>query len=403
MKYKYQAKTKEGEIQMGFVEAADKDAAVNILVSHDLFILSLEPAEAVRWYDRVASYFGGVKRKDMVIFSRQLSVLLEAKIPLNTVLKTLYEQTANKTLREAIFEVAEDVDSGLAFSQALERQGNVFPDFFVSMVRAAEVTGNMERIVGFLADYIEKEDAIIMKARSAVIYPAIIVSLFVVVGVVLVTYVFPQIVPVFQESGVTLPFFTRLLIGAGDFLNKWWFAVAAAFLIILVMILDYLRTEEGKSLWDDLKVRLPILKKVYLPLVVTRFSNASAMLLKGGIPVAQAMEIVGETVENIFYRDILHQVSQKIREGEPLSQSLSRYPEYFPILVPQMLAVGEATGQLDQIFSRLSSFYGREVESVINNLVDLIQPVLMITIGILVAILFASVLLPLYQLTAVIR
>ena len=171
MKYKYQARTKQGEMQVGFVEAPNKDAAANILSSHDLYILSVQAAESEGVIDRLSSYFGRVKRRDMVIFTRQLATLLEARLPLNTALKTLYEQTHQPTLKEAAFRITEDIDSGLSFSQALERQGGIFSEFFVNMVRAAEVTGNLNEIMGFMADYIEKEADRISKARSAMICP----------------------------------------------------------------------------------------------------------------------------------------------------------------------------------------------------------------------------------------
>jgi type IV pilus assembly protein PilC len=403
MKFKYQAKTKEGEDQIGFVEAGSQDAALNILTSHELFILKIETAEQAHWYDRLGSYFKGVKQEDMVIFSRQLATLLEARLSLNKALSTLYAQTENPAMKEAVYQIAQDVDAGLAFSQALERQGEIFSGFYVSMIRSAEVTGNLDRVAGFLADYIERESVITSKAKSAMIYPGVIIGLFVVVGILMVSFVFPQLKPIFEESGVELPLLSRILINSGVFLGQWWPAVVVAGGIFVAVILDYVRTPEGQALRDEWKIRLPLFKKIFLPLTVTRFANAATMLIKGGVPVAQAMEIVGETVVNMLYRDILHDVSQDIREGTTLSNAITKYPDYFPPFVAQMIAVGETTGQLDQIFARISAFYNREADTVINNLVDLIQPVVMIAIGLMIGFLFASVLMPLYKLTGSIR
>jgi type IV pilus assembly protein PilC len=400
MKFKYQAKTKGGEMQIGFVEAGNRDAAANILASHELFVLSLEQAEKRGFIEAISSYFGRVSRKDMIVFTRQLATLLEARLPLNTALKTLYEQTKQPVLREAIFQMAEDIDAGLSFSQAMARQGTVFPEFYVEMVRAAEITGNLNEIASFLADYAEKEGALVSKAASALIYPAIVVSLFVAVGFIMVTFVFPQIQPVFERSGVQLPIYTRILLSSGTFLGKWWPAIIVALIFMVILVLDYARTNEGRALIDDSKIKLPILNKIYLPIVISRFSNAAALLIHGGIPIAQAFEVIGHMVGNVLYGDIIHEIAEDIRQGTLLSQSIEKYPEYFPALVPQMISVGEKTGKMEQIFGRLASYYSRESDNVMNSIVDLIQPVLMILIGVMVGLLFASILIPLYRLTA---
>ena len=399
MKYKYQARTKEGEMQVGYIDAPSKDMAVSVLTSHNLFILSLESAGQKNIFDRFSGYFGRVKRKDMVIFTRQLATLLEARLPLNAALKTLYEQTSQPTLKEVAYQVNEDIDAGLAFSQALERQGEVFSNFFVSMVRTAEVTGNLNEVISFLADYIEKEDILITKARSAMVYPAVVVGLFFAVAAILIIFVFPQLGPLFNQSGVVLPTTTKILIGGGELISHWWFVIVIAICILILVVFDYIQSEEGKALIDDMKVRFPIIKKIFLPVTIARFSNAGTMLLKGGVPLAQSIEIISQTLDNVLYREILREVADAVRQGIPLSEALSKHPAYFPPLVSQMIVVGESTGQLDKIFTRISKFYDREADTVINNIVDLIQPIMMIGIGIMVALLFASILLPLFDLT----
>lgn len=403
MKYRYKAKTKTGEDQVGFVEAANRDAAVTILTTHDLFILSIEEVGGATWLDRISGIFGGVKRKDLVIFTRQMATLLEARLPLTDVIKTLYEQTTHPELKDAVSQIREDIDSGLSLSQALDRLPGIFPPFFISMIRSAEVTGNLERVVGFLADYLEKESILLGKARAALIYPGIVVGLFVVVAFIMVTFVFPQIAPVFEQSGVELPFFTKFLIATGGFLSSWWPALLLLVVVIGIILVDYLQTAEGHAFTDDLKIRLPIVRSIYLPLTITRFSNIAAMLLKSGVPMTQSMEIASQTIDNVLYQELLEGIAQEVRQGGHLATAFAQYPKYFPPLVSQMIAVGEATGQVDEIFVRISSFYGRESDSVVNNLVDLLQPVLMIGIGIMVGLLFSAILLPLYQLTSSIQ
>lgn len=400
MKFKYQAKTREGELQVGFVDAADRDGAVTILGSHNLFVLSLESVESSNLLDSVAKFFGRVSRKEVIVFARQLSTLLEARLPLNSALKILSQQTTNPQLKEAIIQVTEDIDAGLSFSQALDRQKNVFPDYYVEMVRASEVTGNLNEVAGFLADYTEKEGDLASKATSALIYPAIVVVVFLVVAFILVTFVFPQLGSVFAQNNVALPWYTQALLNIGSFTGKWWPAILIAVVVLGVAGVDYIQTAEGQAIMDDLKIRLPIVKKIYQPVVIARFGNAAALLVHGGIPIAQALEIISHMVGNTLYRDAIHAVAQDVRQGELLSASIAKYPEYFPALVPQMVAVGETTGKIEDMFSRLAGIYTREADQTTNNLVDLIQPILMIGMGIMVGLLFASVLIPIYRLTA---
>ncbi len=399
MKFKYQAKTKDGQAQVGFVEASDRDAATAILTSHDLFVLSIESPSAPGMLENLNAFFNGVKRKDLIIFSRQLATLLEARLPLDNALKILYQQTASATLKEAIRGVTEDIDAGITFSQAMARQEHIFPDYYVEMVRAAEVTGNLNEVAAFLADYTEKEGDLASKAASALIYPGIVVGLFVVVAFILVTFVYPSLGSVFAENHVTLPWYTQILLTTGNFLAKWWIAVVVGVFALAALFINYIQTEEGQAIMDEAKIRLPIVKKVYLPVIMARFGNSAALLVHGGIPIAQGLEIIGHMVGNVLYRDVVHEIAEDVRQGELLSAAIGKHPDYFPELIPQMVAVGETTGKIEEMFNRLSGIYTREADEITNNLVDLIQPVLMIGIGAMVGLLFASILIPIYNLT----
>ncbi|MDE2019520.1 MAG: type II secretion system F family protein [Patescibacteria group bacterium] len=400
MKFKYQARTKEGELQVGIVDAGSRDAALQVLASHQLYTLTVESAEVSHWYDRINEFLNRVKRKDLVIFARQLATLLEARLPLNNALRTLHEQTANQRLRESIMQMTMDIDAGLSFSQALEHQQTIFPSYYVDMVRAAEVTGNLAEVAGFLADYTEREADLASKAASAMIYPGIVLGLFLVVGFILLTFVFPQIKPVFDQSDVSLPWYTQFFLGAGLALQKWWPAVLIGVLMLGTVLIDYANTPEGVALIDDMKLRLPVLNKVFFPLLMARFGNAAELLIHGGVPMAQALEIISHMMGNVLYEDVVHQVAEDVRQGKVLSESLADYPRYFPLMVPQMVSVGETTGKTEEMFHRLSLIYTREANQVMDNLVDLIQPILMIGMGLMVGFLFASILVPLYQLTA---
>jgi type II secretory pathway component PulF len=400
VKFKYQARTKEGELQAGFVEAGDRDAALQVLANHNLFVLSVAATEKKSWYDPLTSFINRVRRRDLVIFARQLATLLEARLPLSNALVTLKGQTTNETLKEALAQISQDINSGLSFSQALEHQGEIFPTYYTAMIRASEVTGNLNEAATFLADYTEREGVLASKAASALIYPGILLGLFLVVGFILLTFVFPQIEPIFQESNISIPWYTAIFLGLGTFLQKWWPAVIIGVIFVSVIVVDYFRSSEGRALLDEGEVNLPILQKVYLPLLMARFSNAMELLIHGQIPIAQSLEIMATMMDSASYAEIIQSVAADVRQGQLLSESLAQYPKYFPTLVSQMIGVGETTGKTEEMFGRIASIYTRDANQVMDNLIDVIQPVLLIGMGLLVGLLFASILIPLYSLTA---
>lgn len=398
MKFKYTARTKQGELQTGFVDGANRETATNILIGHELFILGIEAAEKIAWYSSFLDFFQRVKQVDLMIFTRQFATLLDAKISLGDSLKNVYRQTRNPILKEAISEISSDIDSGLSLSQAMERHQNIFSDFYVSMVRSAEVTGRLEEVIGFMADYLEKESGLISRVRNALIYPAVIIGLFIVVVGIMVGVVFPQLEPIFSEANVSLPIYTRILLSTGGFVADWWPAILIILVLFSIVSFDYIKSPEGKIVVDEVLLRLPVIGDLYKKMYVARFAESSAVLVRGAIPIAQALEISGHTIGSVVYRDILHEVAESVRGGQLMSQSLAQYENYFPPLVSQMVSVGESTGKLETLLSRISSFYTKEVDDLVSNLVELIQPALMIGIGVLVAMLFASVLLPIYSL-----
>lgn len=398
MKFKYTARTQAGELQTGFVEGVNREAAYNILIGNNLYLLSLESSEVPHWYDPVVNFLKKVKRKDVMIFTRQFAVLLGAKISLGDSLKNVYKQTANLTLREAIGEVSSDVDSGLSLSQALERHGEIFSNFYTSMVRSAEITGRVDEVITYLADYLEKEYIFGTKIKGALTYPIIVFALIFVVAGIMVGFVFPQLTPIFREANIELPFFTRVFLFLGDFIAQWWFILLAFMAMMIVSLVNYFKGPEGKVVFDEVVVRIPVFGTLFKQTYIARFAESASVLIKGGIPVAQALEISSHTIGSIVYRDAIKDLADAVREGVLLSNAIEQNSNYFPSLVSQMVAVGESTGQLDTLLSRVADFYTREAGETIDNLVELIQPALMIVMGVAVGILFAAVLLPMYGL-----
>jgi len=399
MKFSYKARTQKGQLQVGNIEASSRESAVNILNSHNLYVLNIESAEKKPWHDRITNFLNKVKNKDLMIFTRQFATLLSSQVPLSDSLRNLYKQTKNQVLKEAIGEIARDVDAGFSLSQALERRQGIFSKFYINMVKSAEVTGRLNEILDFMADYLEKQAELTSKVKNALTYPAFVIVLFLVVVILMTTVVLPQITPIFEETGGNVPMLTKIVMFIGDFMINWWWAILVVSAAILLVLVDYFQTREGKVVLDELALRIPIFGKLFRKLYIARFAESTRVLIKGGLTIPQAVEIASRTIGNSVYQNLLHRASEQVRKGKLLSQALSESPE-FPPLVSQLISVGESTGRLGQLLEKVSSFYTREVENMVGNLVSLIQPILMVVIGLLVALLFAAILVPLYSLTA---
>jgi type IV pilus assembly protein PilC len=273
----------------------------------------------------------------------------------------------------------------------------------VHLLQSAEVTGQVEDAMGYLADYLEKELVLTAKVKNALIYPALVIVLSIVVGGILIGLVFPQIAPIFAEAEFDLPVITQIFLAVGTFINAWWFAIVIFLVILGFLFAGYVRTGEGKAVVNQVIVQMPAVGEFFKKLYVARFSQITSVLVKGGIPIAQAIEISGHTVGSALYQEALHDIAEGVRRGELLSRAFERHTELFPPLVTQMVTVGEQTGKLDEMMVRVSTFYGREVDNIVGNIVELIQPALIIFIGTIVAFLFAAILLPIYSLVQVIR
>jgi len=251
-----------------------------------------------------------------------------------------------------------------------------------------------------MADFLEKQAVLASKVRNALIYPIFLVSFLFIVVIFMSIIVFPQIESVFQELGADLPTATKGLIVFGRFLTNWWWAVLTGGMFFILILKDYLKNKEGQVFLDEIILRVPMLNQILKNMYIARFADSISVLTKGGVSIVQAIEVTGRTIGSPIYGEILKFAADEVKNGMPLSYALLKYPKYFPPLVSQMLAVGEQTGKVDAILSRVSSFYGREVEDLVTGLVEFIQPILMIVIGIVVGLLFSSILAPIHQFVA---
>ena len=401
--YHYQARSQEGETKSGTIETASLELAISSLQRRNLIIISLEPAaeDEIPWYQRGVTFFERVKNRDVVILSRQIATLFSAKVPVVEALKVLAAETSSPVLRRHLGDVLSDIQGGLSLSQAFGRHPDVFSNFYVNMVRSGEEAGKLEEIFSYLADYLERNYELQTKARNALIYPAFVLSAFVVVMVLMLVVVVPKLSEVLTETGQELPIYTRIVVGFSNFLRQF-----GIFLLVLlgaggVFLWRYTRTPGGRMALSRFLIDIPLFGTLYRKIYLSRFADNLQTLLAGGVSVLRSLEITADVIGNEVYAVIIRQSSEQVKAGSPISETLSKY-EDIPPLMTQMIRIGEETGKLDFILKMLAGFYRREVDNAVNNLVSLIEPVLIIVLGLGVGLLVAAVLLPIYNISTAI-
>ena len=401
MKFNYQARTNTGEVQTGVVEASSREAALDVLQQYQLFVTALEESGAGPFYAKQIKLFNRVSAKDLVAFSRQLSMMFKSKISLAQSLRTLAEQTKNKEFQEKILMISDEIEGGAPFSQALSRFPKIFSSFFVSMVRSGEASGTLSESLNYLADHTEREYHLYSKLKGAMIYPAMILLVSIAVLLMMMFFVIPNLSKVLMESGQELPRLTRMVIGLSDFLRNRGWILLVLFAASFFSIFRYLGTSAGKNLKDRLILRIPFVRSFLKMIYVSRFAENLSTLISGGLPIIQSLEITGDVVGNLVYRERVMEIKEEVRQGRKMSGVLAKYPAEFPPLLTQMVVIGEKTGTLDQSLLSVVDFYRKEVEMAMESLLSLLEPLLIIFLGITVAGLMSSVLMPLYKLTSV--
>lgn len=396
MKFQYKARTKTGEIRAGTIEAPNRTVAVTLLQRYGLFVTSLKEVEVQPIWAREIKLFKGVSTKEIAVFSRQLSILFSSGVSLVESLQTLASQTENPAFREKILRISEDVEGGTPLSQALSRYPRLFSPFYQSMVRSGEVSGTLSDALNHLSDHLEREYHLSSKMKGAMVYPILVLVTFFVILTVMAVWVFPQLVLVFKTSGLELPLLSKIFIAVAGFLAKSWLIIVLLTLILAIFVWRYFKSAEGKRLVDEVSIKLPIfagfLKMIYL----SRFAENLSTLIAGGLPISKALEITGEIVGNEVYKEIILETRTEVRKGAAISQVLSRFPREIPPMFVQMTLVGEQSGKLDAALMNIVRFYRKEIDTTIDALLELIEPVLILFLGIFVAGFFASILLPLY-------
>lgn len=396
--FTYQARTKEGELQIGTVEASSSDSAIGILQRNNLIVVEVHAEAEIPLYLRKVEIFRRVSKREVVAFSRQLATLFEADVPIIQSLKTLGDQTFNPYFKGKIFEIMNEVDGGAPLSRAFESHSDVFSSFYVSMVRSGELSGRLQETLTYLADHIERDYQITSQIRNSLTYPAFVLFGFIVVGVLMMSFVIPQLTAVLEESGQELPLVTRIIIGISNFTRIALVPGFVLFAFLLFLSWQYNKTDEGKRFFDKIVLNVPLLGSILRNIYISRFAENLGTLITGGLPIAQALNVSAATIGNTIYRDTILKAEQAVRRGEAISETLKTAPKEFPPIVTQMVATGEQTGKLDFILKNLAIFYQREVRMVVDNLLGFIEPVLIVVLGLAVGVLVAAILVPIYNL-----
>ena len=397
--YFYQARTTQGEIQTGVIEAGSHDAAVAVLQRHGRFITNLAETQSRSLFKKDFKLFERISRKELVNFSRQISVLFEARVPLVESVRTLGEQTKNLTFRKTLMAIATDVDSGKPFSEALSRFPKVFSPFYVNIIKSGEASGRLEEAFNYLADYLDREYALISKVRGAFIYPIFVFVVFVVVTAIMVVFIVPKLQDVLNESGQQFPLPTRVLIGLSGFARSYGIFLLLGLAIAGIMFFYYIKTKEGKVWWDAVSLRMPIFGNLLKNIYVARFSDNLGTLISSGLPIIQAIGITKNIVGNEMFARMLAEAEEAVKRGEMINTVV--HGQWFvPGMVAEMIAVGEKTGKLDVILGHVARFFRREVDVAVENIVSLIEPILIVSLGLIVAVLVAAILLPIYNLAS---
>ena len=400
MKYNYQARTTKGEIQSGIVEASSREAAISLLRKYGLYVTILEEVAAPPLYAKKIKIFERVSRSDIVLFSRQLSIMFKSKVPLVEALGVLSAQTQNPELKEKILELSEDVEGGTSFSGALSRHPQIFSSFYIAMVKAGEVSGTLSESLEYLAEHLEREYHLTAKMRGALMYPSLIIFVVFLVLALMIFFVIPHLSEVLIGTDQELPTVTKIVIGLAAFLRNWGWVIVLGIVALILAGFRYYRTKKGKKFFDRIFLKLPIIGPFLKMLYITRFAENLSTLISGGLPIASALQTVGEIVGNTRYKEVIFDARDKVRKGEPISSVLARAPEVFPPVFIQMTLVGEKTGTLDSTLMNIVNFYKKEIDRTIDNLLSILEPALIVILGVVVAGLMLAILVPLYQMIA---
>lgn len=395
----YKAKNKNGENISGRIEAVSAEAVAGLIAEKKWIVVDISGVSGV--FGRFDFIFKRVRKKDLTVFFRQLSVMIRSNLPIVKALQILVKQTENPKLKEVIIGLAGEVDGGAKLSVAMAAYPHVFGDFVSSVVGSGETSGRLSEVVDYLADQQEKDYDLESKIKGSLSYPAFIIFGMLAVGLVVMNWSVPQMTKMLSEAGVALPLTTRFLIGFSHLTaNFWW-------LILLILALLFFaggwlvkKTMVGRRFFDAWKIRIPVFGGILRRVYIVRIFRSLNTLLKGGVPVSQSLRVAQNVAGNEVFRRIIAQAIKEVDDGNGLSESLAPHKE-IPIMVSQMISVGEETGRLEEIMEKMTAFYSKEIDTSVANLSSLIEPAIMVILGVAVGFFVAAIIMPMWQLSSV--
>lgn len=397
--YRYQVRIPDGRIQAGIVEAEDSDSAVEALEDRQYEVLSVEPYAGLQsGSDSIMRFFNKIKPKEMVATVRVLAVMVSASVPLVDSIRNIVQQTKNPRLKSVMGDIANEIEGGAKLSDAMERHPDVFTGFFTNMVRSGETTGQLSEVLNYLADQQEKDFDIKSKLRGALMYPAFIITGMIVVAVIMMLFVVPKLTEVIIEAGVELPLSTKVLIWISFALVNYWWVILISVIVLGLAFWSWKRTQEGRYAWDRIKLNIPIFGGLLRDIYTVRFCQSMYTLMKGGQTLVQSLEVAASVIGNEVWKQTILQTIQAVNDGESIV-SVMQDSKHVPPMAVQMMTVGEETGQMTEILQRISQFYSRNVDNASATILSLIEPIVMVVLGIGVGLLVSAIMIPLYRIS----
>lgn len=395
--YKYVAKNPHGETVKGKVEAQSEAQAATALRSRGLLVITVTPIGQESLVQLKELLFG-IKKDEVVTFTRQLATMVTAGLPLTQSLSILAQQS-KPAMARMISELQREIEGGSTFAKALQKYPRVFSKVYVQLVLAGETGGVLDDVLNRLADNMEKDKEFRAKTRGALIYPAIVVIAMIIVAFIMMVFVIPKLTEMYDDFGAELPFATQLLIDVSTFVaNFWWLAIILA-IIGGIAFKRWYATAAGRLSFDRFMLRIPIFGVLRSKIILTEFARTLSLLIGAGISLLQALDIVSDASDNKVYHDALKDSARQVEKGTPLSQAIGQYA-LFPPILPQMIAVGEETGKLDDVLLKLSVYFESESEHAVKNLTTALEPMIMIVLGLGVGLMVIAIIMPIYNLTS---
>ena len=401
MTFKYVAKDRDGKNVVGTLDTGDRNAALGILRKKDLIIISLDEGRSKSIFSASFGPKKKIKIDDLVIFSRQLATMVDAGIPLVSALDILGEQMENKTFSSIVLEIRNNVETGSSLSEALAKHKVVFSQLFVNMVKAGESSGMLDEILDRLALYLEKTSALQRKIKSALVYPAVVSSMALGITLLLLLKVIPVFKEIFSGFGAQLPTPTLILLTISDTLQKYFIVCVGVVVAIGFAFFQYIRTEKGRLYFDTLLLHLPVFGILFTKVAVSKFTRTLSTLVKSGVPILAALDIVGKTSGNKLVERAIENVRTNVREGESVAEPLAR-SKIFPPMVTRMVSVGEQTGELEKMLSKIADFYDEQVDAAVGSLTSMMEPFIIAFLGLVIGSIVICMFLPIFKITSIV-